>query len=127
MSFTHFPDGIKVGPDSTGNDRLPLFEFDEWLANDVVVGTLAAGEIKDVEISGVLNIRAGQTVLRARPASTSTEPINDYQYLLTIDAWVKPTIEVVDTIVVRVKNIHSEEIDFITDAWLITHLNTANP
>lgn len=125
MAVTLAPDGIKIGPDVGGNDRLPIFEFDEWLTSEgVEVGTLAAGEIKEIEISGVANIRPGQTILRARPADPSITTSN-FQHLLTLDAWAKPLTS--DVIVVRVKNIHSASITVTTDQWLITHLNTSNP
>lgn len=127
MSVQDFPDGIRIGPttNTPSTDRLPLFEFDEWLTLDgVEVGTMAAGEIKEIEVSGIPNMRDGQTILRARPAPIMVTTSN-FQHLMTLDAWVKPLYP--DTLVIRVKNIHSEEITVSTDQWLITHLNTANP
>lgn len=127
MAVQNFPDGITIGPitNNPSTDRLPIFEFDEWLTPDgVEVGTLAAGEIKEIEITGVLNVRDGQTILKCRPAYADVTTSN-FQHLLTLDAWPKPLEP--STIVVRVKNIHSAEITVTTDPWKITHLNTSNP
>lgn len=123
MSVQHFPDGIKIGPDASGNDRLPLFEFDEWLTGDgVVIGTMDANEVKTVVIEGVGNLRLGQTIVKAGPQDPANAG-SEYDHLLVLNAWMSGATE----ISVRVRNLHSQSVSFPAQQWLITHLNTSNP
>lgn len=121
MSVFHAVDGIKIGPDlenTSDDDRLPIFDFDEWSPQSGV-GSMSAGETKILTFEGLLTFRAGQTVL--------VRPLNPDQFnqthLLISHAWC-PTD---GTIKVIVKNMSSSTMDFGNDQWNIGGWNTINP
>jgi hypothetical protein len=72
-NLEHFAAGIKIGPDSTGSERLAIYDFDEYATGDcVVIGTLAAGAQATLVIEGVPTIRVESTVL-ARPMNPASQ------------------------------------------------------
>lgn len=119
MAVESFPDGIQIG----GGDRLPIYEFDEWLTGDgVVIGTMSAGEVKTLVISDVENVRLGQTVIKAGPQDFANAG-SEYDHLLVLNGWYSGENE----LSIRVRNLHLSSVAFPAQQWLITHLNTSAP
>lgn len=124
MAVEYFPDGIKVGieaPGGSDNDRLPIFEIDEWV-DYIDPGTMTAGEVKTFVIQNVANLRFGAVILAARPQNVSAPELN-YDKLLVLHAYCSNDGE----ITVMLKNIHNDTVQFGHDQWLFPHWNTSNP
>jgi|SRR6266850_4085716 len=117
MSVTNFPDGIKIGPDASGNDRLPLYEFDEYSTDSIVFGTMAAGAHQTIVINSVPNVRAGASIF-ARLMNPSYLP-----HLLVQHCWASADNQVS----VMVRNLNSSSVVFDNDSINLTIFNTSAP
>jgi hypothetical protein len=121
-SPSYFPDGVKIGPEAPGgsdNDRLPLYELDEWFDN-LNPGTMSAGEVKVLEFTNVTNLRQGVRCVGAAPMNQGN---SQYDNLLVMGCWSDGN----SSIFIRVKNIAATEIEFTEDQWIVTHFNTSEP
>lgn len=113
MSVTDFPGGITIG-----EGTLPIYEYDEWVTLDPVsFGTLAAGEVKVVEIAeDGCTVDFGMTVT-ARPNNPSETQNN---HLLVMGAWSDED----GKIKLRVKNLDTSSHSFGGDQWTFTYERT---
>lgn len=112
------PDGVQIGADVNG--RLPIYDSDSW-ADSLPIGELAAGEVKVVEITNVVNVRAGDDYI-----CRQTDPNNQYEHpeaLLIMGCWTASE----SSIKVRVKNVGTETLDFGSPQFQFLHFNTSAP
>lgn len=117
MSVTNFPDGVKIGPDASGTDRLPLYEFDEYSTDSIVFGTMAANAHQTIVVTSVPNVRAGASIF-ARLMNPSYLP-----HLLVQHCWASANNEVS----VMVRNLHTSSVAFQNDSLNFTIFNTSAP
>lgn len=120
MSLLLAPDGIQIGPD----DRLPIFDFDEWIVTDGTereIGTLTAGEQKTLVFNNISTVRAGARVF-AQPLNFGS-PDFHFDKLLIKGAWVSDA----NQISVLVKNDSSASVTYGVDEWSLMYFNTSNP
>lgn len=121
MSETHFPEGIKIGPDteeSSADDRLPIYDFDEWAAEHEAF-TLDAGEQRLLVFSGISTARFGSTVF-ARPQNPHT---GNMDKMIVKMAYASDEGE----ISVLVKNDSSSQVTYAQDQWVLTYFATFSP
>lgn len=120
-SVAHFPDGVKIGPDATGDERLPIYDADEWVAS-ITIGTLAGGEVKDFVVSDVGTARAGASVLKARPLN----PFSSNYHYNDLDV-VNTDVTTTGEITMRVRNRSGSSVNFGGDQWVFSYINTVTP
>lgn len=118
MAVIDAADGIKIGPNSQG---IPVVNFGEFASDALVIGTLAAGEVKTVTVSGIPDIFMGATVL-ARPGNPQSE-IYNFDKLVVKYAWIDFTYNQVN---IMVKNDTNAEVTYGEDYWTISYWNTNN-
>ncbi len=118
MAAQHFPDGIKIGPDSTGNERLALYSFDEFITDSIDLGTMAPNEVKTIVVSNVPTVRYGDTVI-ARPLN----PQDNFTLLVKF-AWTSNENEVS----IMLKNDINANVTYnMQSQWALTYFSTATP
>lgn len=119
MSVINAADGIKIGPN---NQTLPIASFGEYSTNDsVVIGTLAAGEVKIVTVSDIPDLFMGATCL-ARPMNPGQSMYN-FDKLSVKYAWIDSEYRQVN---IMVKNDSEAEVEYGEDQWVISYWNTNN-
>ncbi len=113
------PDGILIGAQNSTNDRLPIFEFNEFVSNESVgLGEMAAGEIRTLTFSGVPFIRTGETCF-ARPQNPEF-----YENLQIRHVWPSDLNEIKAII----KNDSASAVTYtMTEAWILSYWNTSSP
>ena len=113
----NFPDGIKIGLDQTGNNRLPLYEFDEYSTDSIQFGTMIANAHQTIIVNNVPNVRAGATIF-ARLMNPSYLP-----HLLVQHAWASANNQVS----IMVRNLNTSSVIFQNDMLNFTIINTSTP
>lgn len=111
-------DGIKIGPNS---QTLPILSFGEYISDPLVIGTLAAGEVKTVTISDIPDLFMGATCF-ARPMNPQAS-VHNFDKLCVKYAWIDFVYREVN---IMVKNDTASEVAYGEDNWCITYLNTNN-
>lgn len=113
---TEFTQGVQIGPVGA---TLPIYNFDEWVTDPVVIGELAPGEVKTIQVTGISTIFPGATVL-ARPLNPQYSLYN-FDKLTVKYAWIdfEP-----NTVNIMVKNDSEDTVTFGEDGWVVTYWNT---
>lgn len=118
-SIINAPDGILIGAQNGNSDRIPLFEFNEFVSDEtVVLGEMAAGEIRTLTFNDVPFIRLGETCM-ARPQNPGS-----YETLEIRHVWASGANQMKAII----KNDSASPVTYsLNEQWILTYWNTSNP
>lgn len=121
MAVQHFPDGVKIGPDleqTSEDDRLPIYDFDEW-AVSIPEFTLSAGAQEWLVVQGLTTLRSGSKIM----AAPTNPHVGNMDKLLIKHVRVSAEGEAS----ILVKNDSNSQVTYDQDQWIISFWNTAAP
>lgn len=121
MAAVHCPDGIKIGPDteqSSEDDRLPIYDFDEW-AVSIPEFVLAAGAQTWLVVENLSTLRSGSKIM----AQPTNPHVGNMDKLVVKHVRVSQDGEAS----ILVKNDSDAEVTYAEDQWIISFWNTAAP